>query len=141
MPDSPAATAMSLFASALAEQHEKNAAALAAIHNRRADIEELERFTRALGTRGLRVLPRVAAFSIGASVSLRLQICVTATMAELGQVLEWLTAADIAPARRDDRDVGSIRAYSLKLRALDIDMSVRITTTPASAALTAARSA
>ena len=112
----------SLYELTLAEQLGRNQAALAAITVRRDDIAELQRLRTALTARGLRVHAQVTTHPLGSAAYVRMHLWASCSVHELGDALEWLTAADIGVERLVTHETGPSCMYRLRLRAMEVDL-------------------
>ena len=115
-----------LLEMSLSEQNLRNAAAIAAIHARAAEITELQHLAEALAARGANVRPSVATFPAGILSECRLYLWLSCTEHELSTALDWLIGADISVTRLSNRDTGRMRSYQLALRGQVIMLNATV---------------
>jgi hypothetical protein len=110
----------------LAEENARHIAAIAAIDARKADIAELARLSTLLKARGFRAAEYAATTLVGADCACTLRLWLTATRAELNEVLEQLAADGVEFGRQCETDVGDSISYSLKLARQTLRLQVFI---------------
>lgn len=111
----------------LAQQEARHAAALAAMRSRSADIAELDRLAAALTARGFAVRPQVDVQPVGALAVCHLVLCASCSLAQFGELQDWLAVVDITLTREPGLDIDVIRAYQLGLRGQQVRLNLTIT--------------
>ena len=120
-----------LLAQAINQQHQLNAAALAAIEARAPDIASLDQLSRLLRARGWKSEPLVETHPYGSAAACSLVLLLSCSEPELADVLEFLAADGVTVSRRVTGDMGCSRQYQLRLDRCTVRMNAYVhATTP-----------
>lgn len=121
-------TVSTLLAQAINQQQKLNAAALAAIESRTADIAQLDRLTKVLRARGWKAEALVETRPYGSAAACDLLLLLSCSEPELCDVIEFLTADGIGVARRVTGDIGCSRQYQLRLDCCTVRLNAYVHT-------------
>lgn len=117
-----------LLARSLAQQLQRNAAAVAAIESRSGDLVQLERLVAALRARGWKAEPYVNTTPSGELAVCELALLLSCSEPELCDVLEYLTADGVGVARDLRGDIGCSRRYKLRLNTFALYLNAYVHT-------------
>ena len=121
----PAAT---LLSRSLAQQLQRNAAALAAIESRGNDLAQLERLVAALRARGWRAEAYVNTTPSGELALCELALLLSCSENELADTLEFLTADGVGITSDVRADMGCSRRYRLRLSHFALNLNAYVHT-------------